>query len=124
MIALAPDLRFIVRGEEGAFVKYGIDPQEEALKNGKVPVDETWGREAREKWGVLYAPKGNTTTSETISTLPGDYRLFYSNVRDTVLGHAPIDVTHEQMLNVMNALELARESSRRRCTLDWPYRTR
>src|SRR5882724_12929054 len=31
MIALAPELRYIVRGEQGVFVKHGIDPQEELL---------------------------------------------------------------------------------------------
>lgn len=119
MIALAPDVRFIVRGEKGAFIKHGIDPQEPALQRGELPQDESWGREPSEKWGVLYTPKGEDVSAETIPTLPGDYRLFYSNVRDAILGKAQIDVSHEQMLNVMNALELAQESSRRRCTVDW-----
>jgi predicted dehydrogenase len=118
MIALAPDLRYIVRGENGAFVKYGIDPQEEALKRGEVPRDENWGQEPREKWGLLYTPKDDVAVSETITTVPGDYRLFYANVRDAILGVAPMDVTHEQMLNVMRALELAQESSYKRCTLE------
>ena len=124
MIALAPDVRYIVRGENGAFVKYGIDPQEAALKRGEVPRDDTWGREAREKWGVLYTPEGNSLRSETIATVPGDYRLFYANVRDAILGNAPIDVTHEQMLNVMDALESARESSDRGCTEAFPRKTK
>jgi predicted dehydrogenase len=119
MIAVAPDLRFVVRGERGAFVKYGTDPQEEALKRGEVPRDDTWGREAREKWGVLYSPQNDSVSAETIPTLPGDYRLFYANVRDTILGKASIDVTHRQMLDVMYALELAKESSRQRRTLEW-----
>jgi scyllo-inositol 2-dehydrogenase (NADP+) len=119
MIALAPDLRYILRGEEGAFVKYGIDPQEEALRRGDVLSDESWGKEAPEKWGVLYTPDGNAMAAETISTIPGDYRLFYSNVRDAVLGKAAIDVTHEQMLSVMRALELGQESSRNHCMLEW-----
>lgn len=120
MIALAPDVRYIVRGENGAFVKYGIDPQEEALKRGEVPRDDTWGREDREKWGILYTPEGKSIRTETITTIPGDYRLFYTNVRDAILGHAPIDVTQEQMLNVMDALESARESNHRRCTVAFP----
>lgn len=119
MIAIAPDLRFLVRGEKAAFVKYGIDPQEEALKRGETPRDGSWGREAREKWGKLYRSQDGAVTAETIETLPGDYRLFYANVRDAVLGAASVDVTHEQMLDVMHALELARESSRRQCTLGW-----
>lgn len=119
MIALAPDVRYILRGEQGAFVKTGIDPQEPALRRGEIPRDDTWGLEPPEKWGVLHAPKEDGTVAETITTMPGDYRLFYANVRDAVLGKSPIDVTHEQMLNVMKALELCVESSHKRCTLDW-----
>jgi scyllo-inositol 2-dehydrogenase (NADP+) len=120
MIALAPDTRYIVRSANGAFVKCGIDPQEEALKRGEVPRDDSWGQEAPEKWGVLYTPEGTRIRAESIATIPGDYRLFYANVRDAILGHAPIDVTHEQMLNVMDALESARESSHKRCTVAFP----
>ena len=120
MIALAPDLRYLIRGEDGAFVKYGIDPQEETLKRGELPRDDSWGREAPEKWGKLYAPEGTSLRAETVPTMPGDYRLFYSNVRDAILGNAPIDVTYQQMLNVMKALETARESSDRRCTVPFP----
>jgi len=119
VIAIAPDLRFLVRGEKAAFVKYGIDPQEEALKLGETPRDDTWGREAREKWGTLYRSDNEALTAETIPTLPGDYRLFYANVRDAILGEASIDVTHEQMLDLIHALELAVESSREQCTLKW-----
>ena len=119
MIAIAPDLRFIVRGEKAAFVKYGIDPQEDALKRGETPRDDTWGREAREKWGTLYCSEDEAVTAETIPTLPGDYRLFYANVRDAILGNASIDVTHEHMLDVMHALELAQEASRKHCTVEW-----
>lgn len=119
MMAVAPDLRYIVRGERGAFVKYGIDPQEAALKRGEVPQneDENWGKEPQEKWGVFYTPHGDAVSPETVPTLPGDYRLFYANVRDAILGKAPPDVTPAQMLNVMAALELARESSQKRCAV-------
>lgn len=119
MLALAPDVRYVLRGEKAAFLKPGIDPQEAALRRGEAPRDETWGREACENWGSLYLPDGDGVANETIPTLAGDYRLFYSNLRDAVLAKAQIDVTHEQMLNVMYALELAQESSRKRCTLDW-----
>ena len=119
MIAIAPEPRFLIRGEKAAFVKAGLDPQEEALKRGETPCDDTWGREARDKWGTLYASENEAVTAETIQTLPGDYRLFYANVRDAVLGEASIDITHEQMLDVMHGLELGVESSRKQCTLEW-----
>ena len=119
MIALAPDLRFVVRGEQAAFVKYGIDPQEEALKRGEAPRDDSWGREEPKNWGALYTPQNGVTPAETLPTLPGDYRLFYANVRDALLKKATINVTHEQMMAVMKALELALDSSRGRCTVNW-----
>ena len=119
MIAIAPDLRFLLRGEKAAFVKSGIDPQEEALERGEIPRDDSWGREARDKWGTLYCCEDEAVTAETIPTLPGDYRLFYANVRDAILGESSLDVTHAEMLDVMHALELAQEASRKRSTLEW-----
>lgn len=119
VIAIAPDLRFVVRGESGAFVKYGIDPQEEALRRGELPKDDSWGREPQAKWGTLYSPSGNGVSGETIPTLPGDYRLFYADVRDALLGKTSPEITHEQMLDVMHALEIAYESSRTGQTLAW-----
>ena len=119
VIAIAPDLRFVVRGEGGAFVKYGIDPQEEALRQGKVPRDDTWGREPQSKWGTLYLPSADGFAAEVVPTLPGDYRVFYANVRDAMDGATSPEISHEQMLDVMHALELAQESSRSRRTVDW-----
>ena len=119
MIALAPDVRFIVRGEGGAFVKYGIDPQEEALKRGEVPRGDAWGKESQSKWGTLYSPSADGVAAEIVPTLPGDYRLFYASVRDAILANALPEITNDQMLDVMHALELAQESSRSGRTLAW-----
>jgi len=121
MMAIAPDLRFVVRGEHGAFVKYGSDPQEMSLKRGEIPRDKDWGREPKDNWGVLHTPNGDKVATESVETTPGDYRLFYSNLRDAILGKAALEVNPQQMLNVMNALELAQESSRNRCTIAWRY---
>ena len=115
MIALAPDLRFLVRGEKAAYVKHGIDPQEEVLKRGERPGGDSWGKEKQESWGVLQSLNG----AEQVKTEAGDYRLFYQNVRDAILGKSKIAVTHEQMLNVMHGVELARRSSEERRTAKW-----
>lgn len=115
MIALAPDLRFLVRGETAAYVKHGIDPQEEVLKRGEVPGADSWGKEKQQSWGLLQSLDG----SERVETEPGDYRLFYQNVRDAILGKSEITITHEQMLNVMHGVELVRRSSEERRTVKW-----
>jgi hypothetical protein len=49
----------------------------------------------------------------------GDWREFYANVRDVLLGKAPLLITPQQALDVMVALELAAESSAKRCAVPW-----
>ena len=115
MVALAPNLRFLVRGEDAAYVKHGIDPQEEALKRGEVPKDPMWGEETRDNWGTLQTQQG----AELVETKRGNYRLFYENVRDAILGKSKPAVTQDQMLEVMRGVELARRSSEERRTLPW-----
>jgi scyllo-inositol 2-dehydrogenase (NADP+) len=119
MIAVAPALRFLVRGTHGAFVKYGIDPQEAALRRGEVPRDDSWGREPKENWGTLTTPGKGELVCQTIPTEAGDYRLYYEDVRDALLGLNPVDVTPQQALDLMKALELCARSSAERRTLSW-----
>jgi predicted dehydrogenase len=120
MLAAAERPRFLLHGTAGAFVKYGFDPQESNLRNGPIPPDGQWSAEPEQNWGVLTLSDGTKITQRRIPPGPGDYRNYYANVRDALLGHAKIDVTSQHALEVMRGLELARESSERRCTLPWP----
>ncbi|HZR29939.1 MAG TPA: oxidoreductase [Terriglobales bacterium] len=115
----APGLAFALHGTLGSYVKYGREVQEEALRRGELPIGDTWGREPEEKWGSLYIERDSKVVVQPVPTETGDYRRYYENVRDAILGRANLDVTGEQALNVMRALELARESSRKQCTLVW-----
>lgn len=54
-----------------------------------------------------------------IPTERGDYRGFYENVRDAMLGRAALKVTAEQAVAVLQAIELARESSEKGCVVPW-----
>jgi len=111
--------RFIVQGVQGGYLKYGLDPQEDALKRGERPTGELWGHEAPERWGTLLTAQGDAFASAKCPTAPGDYRKYYANVRDAMLGTAPPAVPPQQALRVMRALELARDSSRERRTVPW-----
>jgi predicted dehydrogenase len=119
LAATAPGLAFAVHGVTGSYIKYGRDVQEEALRRGEVPTGDGWGSEPEGKWGSLFTEKNGKVAAEPLPTETGDYRHYYENVRDAILGRAAIDVTPEQALNVMRALELARESSEKRCTIQW-----
>ena len=66
-------------------------------------------------WGAITTLDANGTIQHTtVPTLPGDYRGFYANVRDTVLGKAEQAVTLMDAWRVLRLLEWARESSEKR----------
>ncbi|HXY01667.1 MAG TPA: Gfo/Idh/MocA family oxidoreductase [Candidatus Limnocylindrales bacterium] len=118
MLSAIPRPRLLVLAEKGSFFKREFDPLEPALRAGQVPAGNSWVLEKEENWGELTVQEnGQLTTRRVPST--GDWREFYANVRDAIFGRAPLLVTHQQILDVMVALELALESSSKRCTLPW-----
>jgi predicted dehydrogenase len=119
VLVSTPTPRFAIQGTQGGYLKYGLDPQEDALKRGETPTGEFWGFEAPERWGTLLTAQGDSFVREQLPTKPGDYRQYYANVRDAILGKTELAVTPEYALRVMRALELASESNRRRCTIPW-----
>jgi predicted dehydrogenase len=119
VLVSTPTPRFAIHGTQGGYLKYGLDPQEDALKRGEKPTSEFWGYEAPERWGTLLTAQGDSFATEQYPTLPGDYRKYYENVRDAMLGASPLAVTPQPALHVMRALELAVESSRTGCKLPW-----
>lgn len=120
ILAVAQRPRFVLLGTQGAFFKQTFDPQENNLRRGYIPKDAPWGAEPEENWGVLtLADAAGVTTQSRIPSHPGDYRDYYANVRDVLLGQATPVVTSQQALDVMRALELARESSSTHRTIPW-----
>jgi predicted dehydrogenase len=120
-----PSPRFLLHGTAGSFKKFGLDPQEPALvAGGKVPrVGEgEWLQESAEHWGTLtVAPvpaEPAKLVKTTIKTEAGDYRNYYANVRDAVLGKAPLAISSEEGFTVVRLLELARVSSREGRTVE------
>jgi predicted dehydrogenase len=109
--------RFRLNGTQGSFVKFGTDPQEEALKRGERMDQPDWGKESEENWGTLSIAQGDKVVETRVPTERGDYSRYYQNVRDALVSAAPLDVSPEHALNMMRALELGIESSRRGCKL-------
>src|SRR6266478_5603816 len=88
ILAATPRPRFVLFGTRGSFVKQAFDPQENNLRRGIVPVDTPWGAEPEENWGVLTVPAGDSFEHRRIPSAACDYRDYYSNVRDALLGRA------------------------------------
>ncbi len=119
ILAAAPRPRFVLLGTQGSFVKQTVDPQEANLRRGLILTEGAWGAEPEEKWGVLTVPSGETFTQRRIPSAACDFRDYYANVRDALLGRAAPAVTPEYALDVMRMLELARQSSEQRRTIPW-----
>ena len=119
MLAAAPGPTFAVHGTNGSYIKYGLDPQEAALKAGRVPDEPDWDAEPSELYGELTGPED----TRTIPTIPSSFTHYYENVRDAILGKAQLAVTPEQARNVIRGLELAVASSQQRCVLPWSAST-
>jgi predicted dehydrogenase len=109
MSALAGQLgpRFRVLGDRAAFVKHGLDIQEEALRAGRKPNEPGWGEEPPEGWGRL----GVDGDLREVQTEPGNYRAFYEGVAAS-LGGAPPPVDPADAVTVLELLEGAGAASR------------
>ncbi|GAA3635360.1 Gfo/Idh/MocA family oxidoreductase [Lentzea roselyniae] len=100
MSALAADLgpRFRVLGHDAAYVKYGMDPQEECLKAGETPAGPGWGEEPESNWGMV---RGKPHRTE-----PGAYQDFYASV---AAGVAP--VSPQDAVTGLEVIEAAKQSA-------------
>jgi scyllo-inositol 2-dehydrogenase (NADP+) len=120
ILAYAPGPHFMIHGTQGSFVKYGMDPQEARLRGENVPQGTNWGAdwgaEPENEWGTL-SRVGEPAVP--VKTERGDYRGFYENIRDAIERKQPLEVTPEQALRTMRAIQLAHKSSRERRTVDW-----
>jgi scyllo-inositol 2-dehydrogenase (NADP+) len=118
MLAATPRPRFIALGEKGSFLKRDFDPLEPTLRAGHVPADDGWLLEKSENFGELTVVDGDFTKTRKIPSF-GDWREFYANLREAILGNTAPLVTPQQALDVMLGLKLALDSHEKCATLPW-----
>ncbi len=104
--------QYILHGTEGSFIKYGIDPQEQALKEEKIPGTAGWGTEEKQYWGKLNTAVDGLHVEGVIETLPGDYMGFYNNVYEVIRENKPLAVKPEESREVIRLIEACYESNR------------
>ena len=116
-LVAAPRPRFALHGSKAGFVKFGLDPQEAALKKGIMPGTSGFGKEDPSRYGTLTAADGR---SEAIATEIGCYTAYYEGVADAILMGQPVPVDPADARNGLRIIEIARQSARegRRLPLD------
>lgn len=119
MLVREPLPHYILLGEKGSFIKYGMDVQEEALKSDVSPsATNNWGIEPEILWGKINTEIDGLHLVGKIESEAGDYRCFYKNVRDAVLQNTPVNITARQAANTIKIIELAMRSQKEKRTVE------
>jgi len=103
--------RFQIHGTKGSFIKYGIDGQEAALKDGRKPIDESWGADDPQFYGKLVTIDGEKENHKIIPTLYGSYGTYYKKIAESILEGKNAPVTAQEGLSVIRIIEAALKSS-------------
>src|SRR5581483_1091787 len=93
--------RFRVLGNRAAYVKCGMDVQEDALRRGELPGVDTWGREPLEHSGTL----GSGDKVERVPSERGNYGAFYAGVVRAMRGSAPPPVDIDDAIATLEIIE-------------------
>ncbi len=107
-----PGPRMRISGLRGTYEKWGLDPQERALKDGLRPGHPDWGKEPREKWGSLSTDVSGIHIDGPIEMLPGAYEQFYAFLRVALVMGGPAPVDPLEVVEVLHVIEAAQESAR------------
>ena len=113
--------RFRTLGSKAGYVKYGLDPQEAALRDGERPTageEKEWGVEPEELWGRIGSGESPPTGGGTpVPTLPGAYPAYYAAVAAALSGTGENPVTALEAAAALDVLEAARRSARENVTV-------
>ena len=107
MSAISADLgpRFRVLGDKAAYTSYGLDGQEEQLRDGLTPAARGFGVTPPEAYGMV----GTPGRSAPHRTEPGRYQDFYPQVAAAVRGEAPPPVSLADAVLGLEVIESALE---------------
>jgi scyllo-inositol 2-dehydrogenase (NADP+) len=107
MVAAQFGARMRALGSEAAYVKWGVDVQEERLRAGASPTDPGFGEEPSEAWGRL----GTEERSEPVETEPGRYVEFYERMERAIRGDGEPPVPLSAGIESLRVIEAARRSA-------------
>lgn len=110
--------RFILHGTEGSFLKRGLDPQEQALKDKQTPGSPGWGVEDRSQQGWINTTFKGKDLVGPYETIPGNYMKYYDSVWAALRKGEPLAVTARQARDVIAIIEACQESNRLRRAIE------
>jgi predicted dehydrogenase len=110
MLAAQPGPRLRALGSRAAYVKWGLDVQEDALRSGARPRDPGFGEEPSESWGLL----GTDDDTQPAKTETGRYVEFYEQMERAIRGAERPPVPLEAGIASLRVIEAAQASAAQR----------
>lgn len=105
-ISGAPGPRVRLLGSKGALVVNELDPQEDALRAGQIPVGGVWSTPMTSAAAIH---RGDEVIS--VDSVPGNYAAFYTLVKSAIENGSPAPVSLADALRVAEIIEEARALS-------------
>ncbi len=115
----SPNPRFVLHGTLGSFIKYGLDPQEEAMKKGAIPGSTGWGVEDERFRGILETELEGKYIKQKIKTEAGNYLKYYDGIYSSIREGKPEPVSPEDALINIKIIELANQSATDRKSVEF-----
>jgi scyllo-inositol 2-dehydrogenase (NADP+) len=110
--------RWWVMGTSGALVQSGLDPQEDALRNGGLDR----APELSKIHGVVRSVSSEGGVAETpLPIVQGSWDAYYANIVEHLEGRATLAVTAEQAREVVRVLEAAQRSIAEHAVIEGPW---
>ena len=110
--AAAPNIRFQLQGTKGSYIKYGLDPQEDQLREGVLPSAPAFGIEPPANYGVKYLANesGESLSVTKIETIKGSYTEYYAQLEMAINSGLNAPVNAYEGAKVIKLIELAQLS--------------
>ncbi len=107
-LAGVPKPRWYVLGDMGGLVKWGLDPQEDAMRAGHI---ET-AHEDPNLRATVWSVRDGEPQEFAVEGVPGAWTSYYDNIADVLLRGAELTVKPEQALQAMRVFDAAMQSAR------------
>ncbi|KAF9008917.1 hypothetical protein BDQ17DRAFT_1301119 [Cyathus striatus] len=120
----SPQIRYIVKGDKGTYVKYGIDIQEDQLKvisSINEIFEPSFGKESEQFYGTLEnIDAENLPVRKSIwpSEEAGKYIELFKNLAGAIREGKELEVKWNEAAAVIEMIELAKKSSREGITVE------
>ncbi|GBU07599.1 oxidoreductase [Bacteroidales bacterium] len=118
MLNKIPGPTIAIHGTKGSFVKFGMDVQEQQLKDGLLPNSEGWGVDPEDAWGTLCVEnEAGTSHYSRVHTANGCFEDYFMNVHAAIMGETPLIVRPEEARDVIKIIELGIKSAQEERTI-------